>query len=156
MDSVLRAAVVYLVVLVLFRITGKRTLAQVTTMDLVLLLIISEATQQALLGDDYSVTNAAVVITTLVLLDRAFDVLKFRYKTVSRLTEGLPLVLVEHGEPLHDRLRKEQISTDDILASARKDQGLLRMEQIDFAVLERSGGISIIPAREPDQRERPG
>lgn len=153
MDIVLRALVIYLIILVLFRITGKRTLAQVTTFDLVLLLIISEATQQALLGDDFSVTTAALAILTLVFLDRMADLLKFRFTAFSRLAEGVPLVLVEHGRPLEDRLRKEHISTEDVLTAARKNQGLLRMDQIEYAVLESSGGISIIPAQSKGERE---
>jgi uncharacterized membrane protein YcaP (DUF421 family) len=153
-DTVLRALVIYLIVLVLFRITGKRTLAQVTTMDLVLLLIISEATQQALLGDDYSISTAALAILTLVFLDRMADTLKFRFTGFSRLAEGTPLVIVEHGKPMQDRLHKEHISTDDILAAARKKQGLLRMDQIEYAVLESSGGISIIPAQGNQEREK--
>ncbi|SFB19505.1 Protein of unknown function [Amycolatopsis marina] len=154
MDIILRALVIYLVVLLLFRITGKRTLSQVTTFDLVLLLIISEVTQQALLGDDFSITTAALAILTLVVLDRVADMLKSRSTTFSRLAEGAPLVLVEHGEPLQERLRKEHISTDDILASARKSQGLLRMDQIEYAVLESSGGISIIPVKSESEREK--
>ena len=66
MESVLRAAIVYVFLLVLFRLAGKRTLSDVTTFDFVLLLIISEATQQALLGEDFSLTNAFLVITTLI------------------------------------------------------------------------------------------
>jgi uncharacterized membrane protein YcaP (DUF421 family) len=153
-DIVLRALVIYLIVLLLFRLTGKRTLAQVTTMDLVLLLIISEATQQALLGDDYSITTAALAILTLVFLDRMFDMLKFRFTGFSRLAEGAPLVLVEHGKPMQDQLHKEHISTDDILAAARKKQGLLRMDQIEYAVLESSGGISIIHTQSQQEREK--
>lgn len=153
MDSVLRAVVIYLVILLLLRLTGKRTLAQLTTIDFVLLLIMSEATQQALLSDDYSVTNFVLVVTTLALVDRTADWLKFHFTAASRVAEGMPVVLVEHGRPLDERLRKEHISTDDILASARKDQGLLRMEDIEYAVLERSGGISIIPAGQNSDSE---
>jgi uncharacterized membrane protein YcaP (DUF421 family) len=153
-DIVLRALVIYLIILVLFRLTGKRTLAQVTTLDLVLLLIISEATQQALIGDDYSITTAALAILTLVFLDRMADMLKFRFTGFSRVAEGIPLVIVEHGKPMQDRLHKEHISTDDILAAARKKQGLLRMDQIEYAVLESSGGISIIPAQGNQKREK--
>ncbi len=145
MDIVVRALAIYLVIVVLFRITGKRTMAQVTTVDLVLLLIISEATQQALLGDDFSITTAALAIITLVFLDRVADLLKFKSRKASRLIEGAPVVLVEHGRPVQHRLRKEHISVDDILAVARNQQGLLRLDQIQYAILESSGGISIIP-----------
>ncbi|CAM3008105.1 YetF domain-containing protein [Saccharomonospora xinjiangensis] len=145
MDVVIRALAIYLVIVALFRITGKRTMAQVTTVDLVLLLIISEATQQALLGDDFSITTAALAIITLVFLDRVADLLKFRSRKVNRLIEGAPIVLVERGQPMRERLRKEHISVEDILAAARAQQGLLRLDQIDYAILESSGGISIIP-----------
>ena len=69
MDAVLRAIAVYLVLLLLFRVAGRRTLAEITTFDFVLLLIIGEATQQALLGEDFSVTNAVIVIATLLFID---------------------------------------------------------------------------------------
>lgn len=156
MDIVVRALVIYLVIVVLFRITGKRTMAQVTTVDLVLLLIISEATQQALLGDDYSITTAVLAIVTLVVLDRAADLVKFKSKKFSRLVEGSPVVLVERGRPLEHRLRKEHISVEDVLAVARSRQGLLRLDQIDYAILESSGGISIIPAVKPTRGDDAG
>lgn len=149
----MQTAALYLVLLGLFRLSGKRTLAQITTIDLVLLLIVSEATQQALLGDDYSLTNAVLVITVLIFTDRMADALKFRSKAASRLLEGEPLLLVAHGRPLTDRLRKEHISTDDILVTARKTQGLTRIEDIEYAVLESSGGISIVPAAQEEQND---
>lgn len=152
MDTVLRAVVIYLLIVVLLRLSGKRTMSELTTVDLVLLLIVSEATQQALLGDDFSLTTAALVITTLVLLDRCADIVKFRSNLFSRLMDGTPLVLVQHGKPIESRLKKEHIDIDDVLSAARMKQGLLTLEQIDFAILESSGGISIIPANEPAAR----
>ncbi|MBE1579518.1 MULTISPECIES: DUF421 domain-containing protein [Pseudonocardiaceae] len=98
--------------------------------------------------------HGALAILTLVVLDRVADMLKSRSTAFSRLAEGAPLVLVEHGKPLQERLRKEHISTDDILASARKSQGLLRLDQIEYAVLESSGGISIIPKKSQQEREK--
>jgi uncharacterized membrane protein YcaP (DUF421 family) len=145
MDSVLRAAGVYLFLLVLFRIAGKRTLSDVTTFDFVLLLIISEATQQALLGEDFSVTNAYLVVLTLVGIDIAFSLWIQRWPWLSKWVEGLPVVIVEHGQPLRERMKRLRVSEDEILTAARERQGLARMDQIQYAVLERSGGISIIP-----------
>ncbi len=156
MDIVVRALAIYLVIVVLFRVTGKRTMAQVTTVDLVLLLIISEATQQALLGDDFSITTAALAIITLVFLDRVADLLKFKSRKINRLIEGAPVVLVEHGRPVRHRLRKEHISVDDILAVARNQQGLLRLDQIEYAILESSGGISIIPTSDTTSHDSAG
>lgn len=145
METVLRTFAIYLIILVWLRLTGKRVLAQVTTLDLILLLVMSEATQQALLGDDNSVTTAAIVITSLVFFDRTVDYLQYRFRRVSKLVEGIPVVLVEHGIPMWDRLRKEQITVKDLLTAARSKQGLLRLDQIEFAILESSGGISIVP-----------
>lgn len=94
MQAVLSAAAVYLILMLLFRLTGKRTLAQVTTFDLVLLLIISEATQQALIGEDFSVTQAFIVITTLIALERGSDYLSWRFAGFRRWSESVPVVLV--------------------------------------------------------------
>ncbi len=145
MDAVLRATAIYLFLMLVFRLAGKRTLAQVTTFDLVLLLIISEATQQGLLGNDFSVTNAFLVIGTLVALDMVFDWAQFRWPRFARATESLPLVVVEDGRPLHDRLDRMRLDEEDVLEAARSTQGLERMDQIRLAVVERSGGISVVP-----------
>lgn len=145
MESVLRALAIYLVLMLLMRLAGKRSLANISSFDLVLLLVISEATQQALLGDDFSATTAIIVITTLVAVDRLSDYLGFRFPTFSKATESKPMILVQDGEPLKHRLRRVHVNESDILQSARQSQGLERMEQIKYAVLETSGGISIIP-----------
>lgn len=146
MDLILRALAVYLILILLFRIVGKRSLAQVTTFDFVLLLVVGEATQQALLGDDFSVTTAGIVIAALLCLDRLADYLGFRWPKLGRALESMPLILLDDGTPLHDRMRRVHITEEDILTAARELHGLERMDQIKFAVLERSGGISIIPA----------
>lgn len=148
MESVLRAAAVYVLLLVLFRIAGRRTLAEVSTFDLVLVLIISEATQNALIGQDYSFTAAFLVIGTLILLDVFFTYLFNRFRSLDKAVNGLPLVVVADGEPLWDRMRAARIDLPDILEAARRLRGLQRIDQIQYAVLERSGGISIIPRRE--------
>lgn len=145
MDSILRAALVYLILLVLFRITGKRSLAQTTTFDFVLLLIVSEAIQQAMLARDDSMTNAFLIVSTLLGIDVALSLIKGKSRTLEKLIDDVPLVLVEDGRPLRDRMEKARVDEDDILSSARQGQGLERMDQIKYAVLERSGGISIVP-----------
>jgi uncharacterized membrane protein YcaP (DUF421 family) len=146
MDAVARAAAVYLFLLLLFRVFGKRSLAQITTFDFVMLLIVAETTQQALLSDDFSVTNCFILATTLLVLDTVFSYVKQRSTWFDRVTEGVPLILLENGKPIEERLRRSRVTTDEILAAARERQGLHRLEQIKFAVLEKSGGISIIPA----------
>lgn len=145
MDAILRGFMIYLFLLVLFRIAGRRTLGQMTNFDFVLLLIISEATQNAMIGNDFSLTNAMLVILSLVGLDIAFSLLKQRFPALNRHLEGLPLVLVEQGRPLKELMRKSRVDEQDILSSAREKHGIERMEQIKYAVLETNGGISIIP-----------
>jgi uncharacterized membrane protein YcaP (DUF421 family) len=147
MDSVLRALGVYVALLLLLRLTGRRTMKEMTAFDLVLLLIISEATQQAMLGDDFSVTNAVLVITTLLLADIGLSLLKAWSPRLSRVLEGVPTLLVAHGRPLPGRLERARLDEADILAAARELQGLERMEQIRFAVLETNGAITIVPER---------
>lgn len=145
MDAILRALAIYIGLLVVFRISGKRTLAQITTFDFVLLLIIGEATQQGLLGDDFSVTNALIVIATLVGFDIVLASVKGRIPAFGRAVEGLPLVIVQDGEPIEHRLERARVDVADILAAGRENHGIERLDQIKYAVLEQSGRISIIP-----------
>jgi uncharacterized membrane protein YcaP (DUF421 family) len=145
MDSVLRAAAIYLVLMVLFKIAGRRSLAELTTFDLVLLMVIGEATQQALLGDDFSLVNAVLVIVTLIAIDISFSLVKQRSLWFSRLLDGGPTILVEQGRVLHRRLKHARLDEEDILEASRSAQGIVDISQIKFAVLERNGKISIIP-----------
>lgn len=145
MESVLRAVAIYIFLLVLFRVAGKRSLSEMSNFEFVLMLIVGEATQQAVLGKDYSVINAYLVILTLVALQMGMAVLKEKSEKVKRLLDGLPVVLVENGKPLRDRMKKMRIGEDAIMASARESQGLERMDQIKYAVVESTGSISIIP-----------
>ncbi|MCY1427176.1 hypothetical protein D3C76_671460 [compost metagenome] len=145
MDSILRALFIYLLLMILFRVAGKRSLADITTFDLLLLMIIGEATQQALLGNDFSMINALLVIVTLVVIDVCLSMLKLRNPVIDRLMEGSPILIVEHGNPLRARLADARLREEDVLLAARETQGLERMDQIRFAILEKNGKISIIP-----------
>ena len=147
MDSVLRAVTIYVALMVIMRVAGKRSLAQITTFDFVLLLIIGEATQQALLGQDFSMTNAIIVIVTLVVVDIGLSFIKRQSKTIDKVLDDVPLVIVEDGVALKDRMDKARVDESDVLSAARHLQGLERLDQIRYAVLERSGGISIVPKK---------
>lgn len=148
MDAVLRAMAIYAFLLAIFRVSGKRSLAQITTFDFVLLLIIGEATQQALLGDDFSVINAFVVIGTLMFLEVGLTLAKNRWPGLDPVLDSMPLVIVENGRLLDERLTRERVSREDVLHAARERHGLERLDQIKYAVLEQSGGISIVPKKE--------
>ena len=135
----------YGLVFVLMRASGKRTFGQLTAFDFVLLLILAETTQQALVGNDYSITNAAVVITTLLGIDIAFSLVKQRWPRVGDFLDGTPLLMIHNGEMQRERMKRARVSESDILEAGRKLHGLERMDQIKHAVLEQSGSISIIP-----------
>lgn len=144
MDTFFRALGIYVALMIILRGSGQRSLSQITSFDFVLLLILGESTQQALVGDDFSFTTGILLIGSLVGIDMTLAVVKQRSKTLDRLMEGLPLVIVEDGTPLKDRMDRLRIDESDVLAAARERRGLERMDQIKYAVLERSGGISII------------
>jgi uncharacterized membrane protein YcaP (DUF421 family) len=134
----------YVALMVLFKIAGRRSLAELTTFDLVLLMMISEATQQALLGDDFSITNAILVIVTLVAIDVGLSLLKQRSRWVSRLIDGEATIIVENGKLLRQRLRHSRLVEADIMEAARSSQGIETLEEIKFAIIERNGKISVI------------
>lgn len=145
MDLIIRAFIVYLFILVIFRMAGKRALSQMTTADFVLLLIIGEATQQALLSDNNSLIGAMLVIGTLVILDVLFARFSKRWNLFDRIANGVPVILMKNGKPVENRMDKEAIEIDDVLEAARRSQGLESIDQVKYAVLEKDGQISIIP-----------
>jgi uncharacterized membrane protein YcaP (DUF421 family) len=145
MVPVVRAAAVYVFLLLLMRVTGKRTLAEVTVFDFLVLLIVSECTQQAMTGNDFSVTNAVILVTTLVLLQRGADWISKRSERGDKLLNDLPVIVVEDGRPKDEWLRRNGLSVAEILEEARSSQGVERMADIKYAVLERNGSISVIP-----------
>lgn len=147
MDLVIRGAAVYLFLLLIFRLSGKRTLRNVTTFDLVLLLIIAETTQQALVGEDSSVTGAFLLIVVLVGTDILLSLMKRASPRIDRLIEGQPLVILRDGVPLAARMHVERVDDDDILSAARETRGIERLDDIERAVLEKNGAISIVPRR---------
>ena len=145
MNPVVRGILVYVFLLLVLRIMGKRSLADTTTFDLVVLLIISEVTQQAMIGKDDSLTAAAILITTLLGMDLLLTLLKRPFKLFEKIVEGTPLIIVDHGKPLKERMDKTKVDESDILQAARLNLGLERMDQVKYAVLEKDGTISVIP-----------
>jgi uncharacterized membrane protein YcaP (DUF421 family) len=145
MATILRCLVVYAVLLVLFRLSGKRALHKATVFDLVLVLVIAETVQTALVGDDPSLTRATVVATTLVLVDVVLSYAKQRSARLDRWLDGLPLTLVEEGVPVREALERSRVDEADIRQAARELHGLATMDDVRFAVLEKDGRISIVP-----------
>ena len=145
MNPVVRGLVVYLFLFVIFRIVGKRTLSETTTFDFVLLLIISETTTDALIGEDYSLMACFIMVSTLIGTEFLFSLLKEKSRWFEITSDGAPLVIVDHGKTLKKRMNKSRVDEGDVLEAARSLHGLERMDQIKYAVLEKDGSISIIP-----------
>ena len=146
MNPVLRAVVMFAVLWLVIRIGGRRTLAEITTFDFILLLIIGDSTQQALVGDDYSIVTAALVIVTLVLLDLLMGRLAITGDRMRRVIDGAPVIVVDKGKPLDAVMRQEGVGLEEVMAAAREKHGLQTLDDIKYAIVERHGGISIVPA----------
>lgn len=145
MNPVIRGIIVYVFLLLILRIMGKRSLSETTTFDLIVLLIISEVTQQAMIGRDESLTGAAILITTLLGIDLLFTLLKRPFKLFEKVVEGTPLIIVDRGKPLKERMNKIKVDESDVMQAARSKLGIEKMEQVKYAVLEKDGTISVIP-----------
>lgn len=151
MDAVLRGSAVYLFLVVVFSVIGRRTLVQTTNFDLLLVIIIGQCTQLALLGDDFSVSNAMILVATLVTLHLAFARIKAWVPNADRwIGGGLPIVVAYEGRFLDRRARRVEVGEDDVMLAARQSHGLERMDEVRFAVVERTGDISIVPRSAPE------
>jgi uncharacterized membrane protein YcaP (DUF421 family) len=144
-ETVIRGAAIYVVLLIIVRLSGRRTLAQMTAFDLVLILICAETTQQALLADDFSLTNAVILIVTLFTLDIGLSYLKGFWPVAEKVLDGVPTILVTDGKPDDRALKRSRVDVEDIMQAAREKQGLERLDQIKYAVLEAGGDINIVP-----------
>lgn len=145
MELIYRAVTIYIVIMILFKPAGRRTLGEMTPFDLVLVLILSEAVQAALVGKDTSLTAALTVLSTFILTEYLLTWLKQRYPVLVRYIEGLPIVLVKKGQIQEGLLKGARVDMDDILRAARLQHGIAQIEEIESAVLETNGQISVIP-----------
>jgi uncharacterized membrane protein YcaP (DUF421 family) len=143
MDIVVRAAVVFVFVLVLTRVIGRRELGSLAPIDLILLIILGDALQQGLTQDDYSLTGAALVVGTLAVLQVFTSWVSFRFPFTRRLLEGEPLIVVEDGKPIERNLRRERLTVEEVTESARLHE-IGSLDEVKWAVLERNGEISFL------------
>lgn len=150
MESVARGFAIYILLLIVMRLSGRRTMAQMTPFDFVLLLIVAETTQQALLGDDFSLVNAAVLIIVLFGADIGLSHVKQWSPRFALFLNGSATVLMSHGVPDERALRRARVSLNDIVVAARQQHGLERLEQVKYAILEADGAISIVPKSPED------
>jgi uncharacterized membrane protein YcaP (DUF421 family) len=143
MDLVLRAVVLYLFVVFLMRVVGRRELSTLAPSDLVLLIVLGDVMQQGLTQDDYSVTGAIIVVTTIALLQIATAFLSYRFRRVNRLLEGEPVVLIQDGRLVDANLRRERLRPEDV-AEEMRVQGIGHFSDVQWAILESNGKFSFI------------
>jgi uncharacterized membrane protein YcaP (DUF421 family) len=144
LEKVVRSVVVYLFLLLAFRFTGKRQVGQLTPFDLVVLLVISNVVQNALIGNDTSLGGGLLGAAVIFALNYVLADLAFRSKRARRLLEATPTVLIHNGRIIEENLRRERVTLDDLHAALRRS-GLTDVERVLVAVLEESGGISVVP-----------
>jgi uncharacterized membrane protein YcaP (DUF421 family) len=145
-EKVLRPVLVYVFLVVSLRLAGKRELAQLNPFDLVVLLTLSNTVQNAIIGNDNSVTGGLVGAATLLALNYVVVRFLYRHETLDRLVEGDADILMENGRIREDRLERELITRAELESAARK-QGLESLDEVDRAILEPGGTITFVGKR---------
>jgi uncharacterized membrane protein YcaP (DUF421 family) len=144
MDIVFRATVIFLFVLVLMRVLGRRELSRLEPFDLIILVVIGDLVQQGVTQNDWSVTGAILAVGTIGVLTVCTSWISWRFPRMRPLLDGRPVVLVEDGQPIEGNLKRERITIEEIASQARMQQ-IDSLDKIKWAVLETSGGVSVIP-----------
>ena len=142
-EKFIRSVAVYLFLLAAFRIAGKRQLSQITSFDLVVLLIISNVVQNAVIGNDNSLGGGLFGATVIFLLNGLVAWLTFRFKRVERLVEHTPTLLVKGGRILRDNLRRERLSMPEFRAALRH-HGVVSVRDVRYVILEEDGHITVL------------
>ena len=141
---VIRVALTYLFLLLALRGLGKREFAQLSPQEVILLLLISETLQQAMVGNDFSMSAALVAASTLMICSFATSLLVYRFKRVEDVLEGEPTILVHNGRLQRKNMDREHVPAGEIYAEMRR-VGIEKLEHVRWALLETDGSISIIP-----------
>ena len=150
-DIALRTAAIYFVTLIGLRLSGKRQLGQMTVFDLVVLLLLANAVQGAMVGGDTSLVGGILAAVVLLALNGLMARLRLRWPQLRRVMEGSPTLLILHGEAIPDHLRREGID-QEILEAALREHGVDDIADVEMAVLEIDGSISVLPTGTPTLR----
>jgi len=143
LEVILRSVAVYVFVVLAIRLFGKKELAQLSVIDLVFILLISNSVQNAMVGSDTSLVGGMLAAGSLFVVNFILKYFLFRSKRFTRLVQGNPVILVHHGLVIEDHLRKEEISINELEAAIR-EHGIESIDKVDLAVLESDGNISIL------------
>ena len=151
-ELILRGVIVYFFLLILLRATGKRQVGQLAPFDLVLLLILSNAVQNAMNAGDNSVLAGLILATTLIVLNHLVGLATYRSRKFEAIIEGQPEVLIRDGH-LFTRVMEQQCITDLELTTALRSAGCESVQEVHLAILETNGHVSVLPKKETN---RPG
>ena len=150
LDIALRSAVIYVIVLVGLRLLGKKHVAQLSTIDLVLILLISNSVQNAMVGNDTSLLGGIVAAATLLLLNFILTAVFYRFRGVETLLEGVPTLLIHNGAVIQSHLHLLRV-TEEELERAIREHGIEKVLDVKTAIMEADGTVSVIPK---DGKER--
>jgi uncharacterized membrane protein YcaP (DUF421 family) len=147
-EKILRSVLIYLLLVVALRVAGKRELGQTNTLDLVVLLLVANAVQNGIIGNDLSVTGAAIGAATLFIVNALLSRGTYESSFLRRLLEGDPTTLIENGHIEQKALMRQQISVPELRAIARR-QGFERLTDVRTAILETNGTVSMFKEDDP-------
>ena len=142
MEKVLRAAVGYAFLLIAFRVLGRRELGRLTNFDLVVVLVVANVMQNAMIGEDTSLTGGLIGAATVLGLNVMIGAAVYASRRVERLVDGDPIIIVADGRVLRPRLRRELITENEVLAAAR-NAGIQQLADVRLAILESTGEINV-------------
>lgn len=145
-EKLLRTAAIYGFLLVSFRLAGKRQLGQMSPFDLIVLLVISNAVQNALIGNDNSLGGGLIGAAALLVMNGLVAWASSRFRGFERLVENTPTILVQHGRVLADNLRRECMTLPELRAALRRE-GVVSVADVRYAILEEDGRVSVIRRR---------
>jgi len=154
-EIVLRTAIVYLFLVLILRLTGKREVGQMSILELIVILIISDAVQNSMVGENTTLWGGLIAVVTLFAMDYLLKFASDRSRRIRNVVEGEPRLLVRDGRVLAKALSEERVDVEDVRAAAR-GVGIARLEDVRLAVLETDGSISIVPmeghAQQPSEK----
>jgi uncharacterized membrane protein YcaP (DUF421 family) len=144
MDIVVRGIIMFVFVWFVTRAVGRRELSTLEPFDLILLIVLGDLIQQGVTQNDFSVTGAMIAGGTMAVMTVPFSWLAFRFRRLQPILEGDPVILVERGKTIDRNLQRNRITREELAAQARMQQ-VAHIADIEWAVLETSGTISVIP-----------
>jgi uncharacterized membrane protein YcaP (DUF421 family) len=156
MEIVIRSAALFVFVFLVTRALGRKELGELSSFELILLVVMGDLIQQGVTGDDRSVVGAMLAVTTFALLTLVMSYASFRWRRTEPVLEGIPVIVIRDGEPLDEVLQIERLTLDEVKEAAR-EQGLADLSEVDLGILEADGKFSFLRTdgrRSPENERR--